>query len=223
MHKSVDISFSEIELELDSLKSSLRKCIDYQEVSLTAKKPFMALWQVENIKWRLHELASSSCNELKRKNYLGAALLIRSCLETVSLFWYLNLKIEASLEKNEHDEIDEILDRLLLGSKKNPEMPSAINILTCIDKMNKIFLGAKESFENLCELAHPNWAGTSLCFSEFNEETRRVSFGRYTRFPNIDRICLNNLSNSLLIFKISYQKFENKFCAFTKHCEEGLS
>lgn len=223
MYKNLKTTYEQVENELEKLKGNRRHNINHKEVSLSAKTPFKALWQSESANWRFSELADSSLAELKRENYLGASVLIRACLETVSSLWYLNVKIENSLSDTNIGGIDEILDRMLLGSKNNSETPDSINILTIVDHLEKALPGSKESFESLCELAHPNWLGTSLCFSEPSEDYGAVSFGKYIRLPDIEKICAISLHNTLLIAEISNRKFQSNFDEFIKHCEDGLA
>jgi hypothetical protein len=56
-------------------------------------------------------------------------------------------------------DLNEVLMRMLAGSRLWDDGPKALQILSCIDRMDKKVPGVRKSYDVLSEIAHPNWRG----------------------------------------------------------------
>ena len=108
---------------------------------------------------------------------LGARILLRSGFETLATITYLNLIMRQVLEGtlNFH-QFSEKTTLLLLGSRKNEEMPVAINILTILKKCDKRYPGLYDLYEDLSESAHPNYEGMMRGYSTTNYDEYETTF-----------------------------------------------
>lgn len=67
--------------------------------------------------------------------------------------------------------------RLLAGSKVWEDGPQALQILTCIDRMDKKVPGVRVHYDFLSEIAHPNWGGVVGMYAKMEEATFTARFG----------------------------------------------
>jgi hypothetical protein len=65
----------------------------------------------------------------------------------------------SAIGKKSPQMLSEILVRMLAGSRVWSDMPEALQILSCIDRMDKAMTGVRKSYDMLSEIAHPNWRG----------------------------------------------------------------
>jgi hypothetical protein len=75
--------------------------------------------------------------------------------------------------------LDDFLVRCLSGNRLESGDPKALNVLTAIQALDKE-PGAEryeEFYAVLCEFTHPNALGTFYAYAEFDNATRRISFG----------------------------------------------
>jgi hypothetical protein len=158
-----------------------------------------------------------------RKELASAALLTRACLENVAAMWYLKENIQKVIDKEEVGDIDDILMKLLHGSKNDITCLEAINVLTFIDTLSKGLPEYKKNYELLCEYSHPNWAGTAFLYSQPNTEKIWTEFGKKVRnTESVSIIGLVNLNTSLMIFEHSYNLIGEMMPDFIRICEQAL-
>ncbi|MER8484281.1 hypothetical protein [Mesorhizobium sp. M1322] len=116
--------------------------------------------------------------------------------------------------------LNDVLMRLLAGSRDRPDGPQAMQILSCIDRMNKAVPGVRASYDSLSEIAHPNWAGAAGLYSK-QDPTRYVTeFGRGlgdTKGAG-DMIAIA-LLGSLGLFELAYNRIAEAMPAFVAELE----
>lgn len=223
MKRDITTLMEEIRGRIELLESNLPACIDAAEVSLTAKLPFKALWYREALVWRFAELCRSAFESYSNEKLISAILLTRAAVESTAAMWYLNDKIEQTIEAQSLGEIDNHLMRLLCGWKTDPAMPEAINVLTFIKKVEKDVEGFLHQYEMLSEYAHPNWAGTALLYSDPDMVRRQTHFGSNLRQSENVMLCgVINLSTALMLFEIVYNRMADSVPAFIELCERSL-
>jgi len=113
----------------DLLKESVERCrllsdglpkrVDPASISYTAKIPFKAMDYREALIWRTEELARTACEMFVRDELASAVTLTRACMETVAAMWYLKEKIQHVIDTKEVGDINDVLMRLLMGSKND--------------------------------------------------------------------------------------------------------
>lgn len=206
------------------LSESLPSRVDHASISVTAKIPFKAMDYREALIWRTEELARIACEMYDRNELASAVTLTRSCMETVAAMWYLKEKIQNVIDTKEVEDIDDVLMKLLLGSKNDITNLEAVNVLTFVEKINKDIDGFERSYKSMCEYAHPNWSGTAFLYSKPNTEKIWTEFGREVRdTESVSVAGLISLNTSLMIFEHSYNKVGDLMPEFIKICEEAIA
>lgn len=218
MAERIDDVMLEIRQNVEWLESSRPARVDAM-ISPESKLPFKALCFREGLIWRMAELSRGAYDHFTQNQLVNATLLTRGAVETSAAAWYLHAKIDASLQKSEVGDLDEYLMRLAVGSRTDTEMPSAISVLTFIDRMEKDVAGCKQQYELLSEIAHPNWAGTGLLYSKPDPENLWTDFRPYTRDAGPRIIGVMNLSVALLSFQHSYNAISDRMSMFMDLCQ----
>ena len=215
----LDSTVSELCERLESLDRSLPRRVEGYALSPDSKLPMKALVYREVLIWRMTELSRSAMENLEKENLSVAVTLIRAALETTAGLWYLKTKLDHAVTSQSQGDIDEYLMKLIMGTKTEPEMPQAINVLTFIDRINKDIEGFRGQYDHLSEFAHPNWAGTSLLYSKPDQKNLWTDFGKNIRGLNSTKQAgALNLSVALMIFEKTYNRIADLMPAFIKLC-----
>ncbi len=208
---------------LAALSSSLPTSIDHAGISLKAKIPYKVLSFREALIWRTEEVARCACDLLDRDDLASAIILTRATTENAAAIWYLFELIKKQVEVGIDADLDERVMRLLMGSRNNDQLPSAVQVLTMLDRANKVINGIRPSYDALSEYAHPNWSGVSSLFSRIHREEIFTSFGRNPRgSEGPKRMALAALIGSLEIFTHAYDSLSDLMPDFIRACEAEL-
>ncbi|MFD1984276.1 hypothetical protein ACFSOZ_16640 [Mesorhizobium newzealandense] len=80
-----------------------------------------------------------------------------------------------------------------------------MQILSCIDRMDKAVPGVRAGYDSLSEIVHPNWAGVAGLYSKPDPPRYLTDFGRGLRETKgtVDMIA-NALLGSLGLFELAY-------------------
>ena len=210
---------AEIAARLDLLERSLPHRVDAM-VSPESKLPFIALQYRAGLAWRMAELSRSAFEGFEANRLVSAILLTRASVETGAGLWYLSAKIDAAVERGTLGDSAQHLRRLHLGSKRNPAMPEAVNVLNFVDRVERDVKGFREQYDMLSEYAHPNWCGTAHLYSKPDPPNLWTDFGANIRGATSARcIGVANLSTALMFFEISYNRIADAMPAFIELCE----
>lgn len=223
MKESVPLLMQEIRERLQSLEANLPKSLDAMAVSRTTKLPWKALLYRETLSWRMAELARDAFEHFEKDRLASAILLTRGAVETSAALWYLCGKVSAVVDSETLGDVDNYLMRLIMGSKIEPNLPPAINVLSFVDHVDKEIEGFRHQYDLLSEFSHPNWAGTGFLFYKHNEKTRVTDFGANLKTENAKVIGVVNLSVALAMFERSYNRVAEILPAFTALCEGQLA
>jgi hypothetical protein len=110
-----------------------------------------------------------------------------------------------------------------MGSRSDPELPKAINVLTFVDRVDKDIEGFRNQYDLLCEFAHPNWAGTVLLYSKLDIQNLWTDFGANIRGGDGARVTgVMNLSVALAMFERSYNRISDLMPRFIALCEDEM-
>ena len=166
--------------------------------------------------YRAYELALSA-HECANKNQIAASItLTRALFETVSVVGFLNYKVDIFNKDRDLACFDEVVMKVMLGSKSEGASYPSINILTMIERIDKTMPGFKLTYGNLSEFSHPNFAGTCGLYSELSKGEITV-FSKCNKgtekhkSDTIDHICL--ALDTLKYFHIDMQEKIDNFCA----------
>jgi len=86
-----------------------------------------------------------------------AFILNRAMIENVVILYDSIWRIDRLLNENKKNEIDELIMKVIFGSKvRDEEKYKATNIITILKRINKTFPGIWETYESESEFVHPN-------------------------------------------------------------------
>src|SRR5215469_15292528 len=154
----LDDDLKEARARANALRTSLPQSVDAAALGVWSKAPFQLLCTREALIWRTEELARTACDALERDDLAAAALLARATVENAALAWNL-MEVLGDRKRLSPQELNETLVRMLVGSRLWPDAPQALQILSCIDRMDKMVPDVRKSYDMLSEIAHPNWRG----------------------------------------------------------------
>lgn len=204
----------------DRLRASLPVSIEIAALGVRSKAPFNLLSAREALIWRTEELARNACDALERDDFAAAAILTRGVTESAALVWRLRELLDARHMQTE-EQLHETLMRILLGTKSWNDFPDPINVLTCLDRMEKRVPGVRHAYDSLSEFAHPNWRGVLGLFSRTDEVEFTTYFGRGLRGLEGNRETVANLLvTSVSLFEYAYNKISDAMPGFLAELEQ---
>ena len=170
----------------DRLRASLPQSVDVAGLGVKSKAPFQLLCTREALIWRTEELA--------RDDFAAAAIMTRAVTENAALAWQLFDVLEAR-GKYTPQKLNDMLMRLLGGSKAWPEAPKPVHVHDGLRKMDKKIPGVLSSYGILSEMVHPNWAGVVWLYSKDDKPNFITHFGRGLRGVDSSRGTLAELES----------------------------
>lgn len=195
------------------------KDIDGIELSPNTKRPFKAAIYKEALTWRMAELGRDALAAFGEGRYASAMLLTRATVETASAFWYFLKTLRMAIDTGNLEDAEDQFRRIVFGSRNDPEMPTTVNVLSCVDHLNKTVDGARENYDILSEYSHPNYAAVTGLFAKISPPSPVVSFGQAVgRDPR--PVGMANLSVALMLFEYVHEKVCQAMPAFIVRCEQ---
>ena len=188
-------------------------------MGVKSKAPFQLLCAREALIWRTEELARTACDALERDDFAAAAILTRAVTENAALAWKLMDVLDAR-GKYTPQQLNDLLMRLLAGSKIWPEAPKPVHIHDCLRKMDEKIPGVLSGYDSLSEIVHPNWRGVARLYSKIDEPNFITYFGRGLRGVDSSRGMITNaILGSLGAFEYAYNRITNLMPAFLAELE----
>ena len=202
----LDDDLKEARARADALRANLPSLVDAVALGVRSKAPFQLLCTREALIWRTEELARTACDALERDDLAAAALLSRATVESAALAWRL-MEVLDDRHKLSREDLNDILVKMLVGSRLWSDMPQALQILSCIDRMNKKVPGVRKSYDILSEMAHPNWHGVFGMYAKTDEPKFTAHFGRGLRQNDSTKgQIVNALLGALRLFEFAYNR-----------------
>ncbi|RZK02309.1 MAG: hypothetical protein EOO43_23445 [Flavobacterium sp.] len=172
-------------MNLDKLKVAFEEIKDIKRESIEPLAKNMAYRPTFNIDvhreavlHRFIDLVGGSINLLEDNFYIPAVVTSRAAQETLAVLVYINIKLKKFIEDKNLAVLLHCMRRLSLGWKGDSEFPEMINVLTCVDSVDKKYnIGFRDHYDLMSESAHPNWSGVMGAYSKADHETYEVSFG----------------------------------------------
>lgn len=202
-----------------ALAKSLPKKIEVAQLPTKSKLPFKALSIRGLLIHRASALATPALSLLEQGNVVAAAILIRALTETLAATYSLHLALERFLSTKDIAVLNDTLTRSLVGSRWPDAEHQSQNILTAIQKVNKVVPNFEASYDSLSEVAHPNWSGMLGAFGNIDHDKRVLHFGPNKRAPML-KIALNSMAGSLGLFTYYYQGMIGNLDKLTAHFAE---
>ena len=172
----------EIRSGLEKLEDGLPTDVDVSAVSETAILPFTDICSIRDVlAWRFVDISCSVMRCVDEDRTASAAVLTRAALDTGATVSYLNDRLRRALDTGAVGNTDDRLMKLLPGSRTMQEvLPLAINGLTLVDAVNMQVDGVRHQYDELSDLAHPNWASAMNLYWGRNFDERASSYGLET-------------------------------------------
>ena len=203
-----------------ALKSSLPPRIDPATISTKAKIPFKALCVREVLLYRVSELAEAALRSYEESQLVATATLSRALMESVALLYWLYKELQRTLEKRgSSDKVNEFLAKALVGTRNQTTPLQAHNVMTAIDVVDKDIPSYRKLYEELCEIAHPNWGGGLGAYAKLNRKKVWYELEK-ARLPR--PLILGPLVTSLELFVHFYDKMIHLLQDFAALCEKEL-
>lgn len=141
------------------------------------KAPFRCWILREAAFWRVTDLLTQSYALHQQGHGLGARILLRSGLETLSTLIYLNQLIQQVLDgKLDFHLFAKKTSILLLGSRDGSTELTSINIVTVLRKCDNKYPGLEKIYGFLSESAHPNYEGMVAGYSKVDHDEHETRF-----------------------------------------------
>lgn len=219
MEKTMD-PLDEARQRIENIRARLPCSISFAELGVRSKAPYLLLCVRESLLWRTEELARCACDVLSKDDIAAGILLTRAVLESAAVVWRLKEILEDRRTYNLAD-LDDKLQKMLLGWKSDPDFPRAFNILTMIDHLDQQFHGVRGRYDELSEFAHPNWSGAFGLFSVTDCETYITQFGRgLRRTPSAAKeIAATALRAYIELFEQAYNSISDTLPEFIAELE----
>jgi hypothetical protein len=165
-------SFAESTNVLAELKASLPAKVEAAKTSRKAKLPFFTSCLRECLLFRITELGESACKTIKAGELVSGAVLVRALLEAVALIVLLDQRVRETIESGDIQTLDDLVSRTLVGCRNKVTPLEAINVRTILEHASKKYEGLGEVYDELSEIAHPNWGGLLGAYGTLNTDER---------------------------------------------------
>lgn len=175
------------------LNASLARLNELRAIEISVAGPFLKskiAWKLAGYQHallhRIVALIDACAVAWNQRSALGAMLSARSLMETVSVFAELERGVALNLHKEDLAGLDQIGQRGTFASRDpewirdHPEL-TAVNVLTYIDKFDKIAKGFRGHYDRLSERCHPNSMGHNFMFAELDHSDGTIRFSDEVR------------------------------------------
>lgn len=178
-----------IEKAIKNYQENLCKELDI--IALYERNPVAHKWKVtyqsmclrETVAWRFVDLIGQSWLLHQNGKALGARVLLRSAIETLSILILLNQITKNVVSgKIEFNVFMEKILTLLSGSRDGTTSQTATNIVTVLQKCELKYQGIEKLYAWLSESAHPNYEGMRVSYSETDQQNMKTTFVNRTNF-----------------------------------------
>ena len=213
-------SLQEARSFVDTIAGSLPDKIQVAALTLKSKIPFKALSVRETLLHRIHALASAAVELFEGHRVIPAVVLTRAVSESTAVMFTLHERTARFLYDHKVNDFDDFLMCNLVGARNNPEMPTAVNILTFIDRVEKTIPGFRSSYDSLSECAHPNWAGTLGAYGTIDRDKYELNLGPSSRTATFS-IGVHALSGAVMIFHHYYNTSAELMVKLNDHFEQA--
>jgi hypothetical protein len=225
--ETCDELFSQAKKHVEVLRQSLISRIDPLQISTIAKVPYKALEIRETLAYRAADIGQAIVRTYEADLFVSSVILCRALQETLALLWYVNRACKRALENDSDTGLDETLMRVMVGFRDKGQgqenFPDAVNILTCIDRVERELEGFRKSYDQLSEYAHPNWSGVSGLFTQTDHENILVDLGSYiSGKENIKLKISVSFATNLELLAMIYHQFADFLPELVQLCEREI-
>ncbi len=180
----------------------------------------------EALIWRMAELSEGACHHFQADGIISAIVLTRASVETAAALWYLHRKVEDVVSSGSLGDIDTYLMKLTCGTKtlgveaQTKHRPVAVGKF--LEAVERDIRGFSRQYGVLSDYAHPNWAGTTLMYTETDRRTAIATLGKNVSREYGKMTGIRTLSVALAMFEHSYNGLSDLSAEFVQLCEEKI-
>ena len=177
-------------------------------IGTLSKGPYLAFCLREALSYRMVEMTRNACAALERNERSVAIVLARCGLENLALMRHLLRTLDRRDEMTS-EALHEVLHKMLVGGRLpgNPtDAPIAFNVITMLDKMDKELPGIRSMYDDLSEVAHPNYGGVHALFAKINPKKFCTTFGPTDRGEPMGQIAGAALASGAELYNLYYDR-----------------
>jgi hypothetical protein len=173
---------------VETINSTLARLKDRRLKELTVSGPFLKsklAWKVagyqQAVLYRVVMLARGCALNWNANNTLCSILAARALMETVALLLDFENQLGRLRNSSDFGGMDDLVNNWTFATRdagwisQAPET-EATNVLTFIDKLERLLPDARRYYDMLSEWCHPNWLGHYMFFATLDTETGTVTF-----------------------------------------------
>ena len=150
---------------------------------------------------------------------MPGAVLVRALLEAVALIVLLDQRVRETIESGDIQKLDDLVSRASVGCRNKVTPLEAINVRTILEHATKKYEGLGDVYDELSEIAHPNWGGLLRAYGTLNTEERLYELGMSkTPLP----ILLIALNGALQVFQYTYNGMVPSLHKLVEVCDKAL-
>ncbi|MBK5265447.1 MAG: hypothetical protein JJE34_09500 [Alphaproteobacteria bacterium] len=202
--EKIEAMLADVRAQVEAIEASLPDGFDIAMLTLNSKIPFKALSYREALIHRFSDLSTHALQAIEVRKPVSSATLTRGCMETMARLFELKGRIERFICDTDLESIDDFLMNRLFGSRSNPSMPSATNILNCIDKIDQTIPLFRKNYDTLSEFVHPNYSGTFGTFAKIDRVNLKVKFSDEERVDNMFKVIVPSFAGTIHGFYVVY-------------------
>jgi hypothetical protein len=227
-----ELLLDEVRTRVSLLKNSLPRELDGFAISPQSKLPFKVLLYRETLIWRMAELSEGACHHFEADDLISAIVLTRASVETTAALWHLHGNVNVAVSSGSVGDIGTYLMKTICGTStvavdsgpRTTPSPRPVKIGKFLEAVERDIEGLSRQYGVLSDYAHPNWAGTTLTYTETDQITALATFGKNVRCDKYTRTMgVSNLSVALGMFETSYNSLSDLLPQFVQLCEENIA
>lgn len=205
-HRNLAANLVVAKENLARIAASRPSHVSIVDLGVWSKGPYKALVIRGGLLWRSEELGRLAIEALSNNDRAVGITLSRSVIENVALHWRLSI-IVRDRGQTSRALLDETLTKMLMGWRGDDEFPSAFNVLTMIDHLDREVEGVRAVYDQLSEVAHPNYSGVHGLFAQVDQKNFVTHFGNDRRGGEASAAAASALAASLGIQIVADQIF----------------
>ena len=234
----IDELFIECADYICELKTHCVESMFCREYSWRAKHPFKVMSFVNAMTWRMYDMSHAALTLMQQDSIIPSLCLVRACWENmVATYELKELVLDCCKQKTIPSNVDDTLMRILYSNRYDAgnrymggehyehfKEYKAKNILTLVQRIEKVYPQVKDFYSTICEFVHPNGDGVCGSYSQLDEETHTVLFGpQFSQDSPLFPAFITTLSCSIDLYLKFVESIEVFIAEFTRLCEESLN
>ncbi len=158
-------------MQIASFQGSKPTKVPVTAFSLKSKIPHKTISLREILFMRELDLTTEALTLFERGRHVPAMVLTRAAMESAALLIFLDIQVSDFLQNQENTKLNTFLEKSLLGSRDQSTEREAINILTVINRVDRMHNSYRHMYDQLSEFTHPNSYGTLGSYGNFDYES----------------------------------------------------